>query len=511
MSLDLAFGIARSGLAATQRALAQTSQNLINADTPGHTRKAAQPEAVAVRGLPLGVRLGEARRSVDQALVAERHARGGEAAAAELRERMLASIEAAHGQPGDGASLGEAVGQLREYLIGLRAAPADPGLQREVQEGARALARRFNDIAGAIGDVRQRAQDGIVEEVSRINTSLREVAELTQRIRADRVLGVATGDLEDKRDMALGRLSESLPVRALHQSDGGLVLVTQGGLGLPLDPDADVFSTANAQLGPEAFFGPGGTVPGVFFGTVDVTRQLSGGRLGEHIALRDATLPRYQAELDLAAAHLAARFDGQGLRLFTGTSGQVPDVTLPYNDPASGIMGFANQIRLDAQVALNPALVRDGTHAVSDIPGGPTAFTPNPSTGPQGFTLLVDRLLDHAMGDTVRPGTAWASLPSVGLGPNGGLASPFLTPRGLQEYASLVTAAHTGDRAAAEAAKDRAQTLRAGLDARFQRESGVDNDTEMAALIQLQNAYAANARVMSTAQTMWDTLLGAVR
>jgi flagellar hook-associated protein 1 FlgK len=511
MSLDLAFGIARSGLAATQRALAQTSQNLINAGTPGHTRKSAEAEAVAVRGLPLGVRLGEARRSVDQALVAERHARGGEAAAAELRERMLASIEAAHGQPGDGASLGDAMGQLRADLIALRATPADAGLQREVQEGARTLARRLNDVAGAIGEVRQRAQDGIVEEVSRINTALREVADLTNRIRADRVLAVATGDLEDRRDIALGRLSESLPVRALHQADGGLVLVTQGGLGLPLDPAADVFATTNAQVGPEAYFGPGGTLPGIAFGGVDVTRQLSGGRLGEHIALRDSTLPRYQAEVDLAAAHLAARFDGQGLRLFSGSSGQVPDVTLPYNDPASGMMGFANQIRLDAQVALNPALVRDGTHPVADTAGGPTAFTPNPADGPQGFSRLIDRLLDHAMGDTVRPGTAWASLPSGGLGPDGTLASPFLTPRGLEAYAGIVTAAHTGDRAAAQAAKERAEALRAGLDARFQRESGVDRDAEMAALIQLQNAYAANARVMSTAQTMWDTLLGAVR
>jgi len=33
----------------------------------------------------------------------------------------------------------------------------------------------------------------------------------------------------------------------------------------------------------------------------------------------------------------------------------------------------------------------------------------------------------------------------------------------------------------------------------------------MAAMVQLQNAYAANARVLSTAQAMWDALLGAVR
>jgi flagellar hook-associated protein 1 FlgK len=57
----------------------------------------------------------------------------------------------------------------------------------------------------------------------------------------------------------------------------------------------------------------------------------------------------------------------------------------------------------------------------------------------------------------------------------------------------------------------RAEGLKAGLDARFQNESGVDPDAEVANLIKLQNAYAANARVMTTAQQMWDALQGVGR
>ncbi len=49
--------------------------------------------------------------------------------------------------------------------------------------------------------------------------------------------------------------------------------------------------------------------------------------------------------------------------------------------------------------------------------------------------------------------------------------------------------------------------LKDGLDARFSRQSGVDPDAEMAALVRLQNAYAANARVVNTAQQMFDQLL----
>jgi len=39
----------------------------------------------------------------------------------------------------------------------------------------------------------------------------------------------------------------------------------------------------------------------------------------------------------------------------------------------------------------------------------------------------------------------------------------------------------------------------------------VNMDTEMAHMIQLQNAYGANARVMSTVQAMWTQLLQAIR
>jgi flagellar hook-associated protein 1 FlgK len=45
-----------------------------------------------------------------------------------------------------------------------------------------------------------------------------------------------------------------------------------------------------------------------------------------------------------------------------------------------------------------------------------------------------------------------------------------------------------------------------GLEEKQQNTSGVSIDTEMAQLLVLQNAYAANARVMSAVQEMMDLL-----
>ena len=54
MSLDAALRIASSGLAAVQRSLAQASQNIANAETPGYTRKTVAQQALTVGDRPAG-------------------------------------------------------------------------------------------------------------------------------------------------------------------------------------------------------------------------------------------------------------------------------------------------------------------------------------------------------------------------------------------------------------------------------------------------------------------------
>jgi flagellar hook-associated protein 1 FlgK len=505
MSLDAALSIARSGLAAVQRGLAQSSQNVANAETPGYTRKAVPQRALVVGDRPAGLRSGEAARAVDAALLARLD--GSRAAAgAALRERLLSGIEAAHGAAGE--TLADGLAGLRNAFLALRAAPADAGRQQEAVHAAATIAERLHDVSAAIGTARQQAQDAVVTEVAIANAALRGIAELTLRLKTG-----AEGDaaaLEDQRDAAIARLAEVMDVQAVRRQGGDLLLVARGGLVLPLDPKRDVLATHEALVAPDSFHGAGGSLPGVTLNGQDVTAQILGGRLGESLGLRDRTLPRYQAEADLLAANLAARLDAQGLRLFTDADGaSPPDLSLPY--AGSSQTGFAGRIRVNPAVLANPALLRDGTHAVVASPGGPSAFTPNGAGGPAGFTTLIDRILDFSLGAEAAPGQAWAPVAGSGLGPDGSLASPFAVPATLDAYAGRLTAAQLGDRTAATAAKDRAEALRGTLEARFGRESGVDVDAEMGGIVALQNAYAANARVLGTVQTLWETLLGAVR
>jgi flagellar hook-associated protein 1 FlgK len=506
MSIDAALLIARSGLLHTQRALSNAADNVANAEAEGYTRKRIVGEAVSVNGQGMGVRSLGPMREVDTALTNEMNKRRSAKSAAELRDNVLSRINEAHGDPAKGESLGDLASKLRTSYIELRVDPSQVVKQQAiVLNAAQNIATRFNDVARVVGEARQAAHDGIVQRVAQVNSTLREISLLRDDVVERTGAGVPTADIEDKLDVALTRLSDLLEVRPIRQANGGLLLLGAGGITIPIQKTGDVFSVPGAVIAPGGFYGGMGTIPPITMGGIDLTRQLIGGKLGESITLRDQTLPRYQAELDVAAAELADRFRAEGLRLFTDSSGTVPDPNLAYAGGAQ--IGFANQIQISSAVRADIRLLRDGTETLP----GPPSFTPNPVGGPASFVTLIDRILSFTFGATSASGASWGGFATSGLGPDGSLSSPFGSPRTIEDYTALVTASQTSDSAAATSALESAKQFSEGLEARFTRESRVDVDSEMASLIQLQNAYAANARVMTTAQSMWTTLFESVR
>ena len=512
MSIDAALLIARSGLLHTQRALSNAADNVANAEVEGYTRKRIVGDAVSVNGQGIGVRSLGPMREVDTALTNEMNKRRSARSAAELRDNVLSRINEAHGDPAKAESLGDLVAKLRTSFIELRVDPSQVVKQQAVVlNAAQNTVARFNDIARVVGEARQAAHDGIVQKVAQVNSTLREISVLRDDVVERTGAGVPTADVEDKLDVALTRLSELLEVKPIRQANGGLLLLGAGGITIPIPKEGDVFSVPGAVIAPDSFYRGSGTIPPIMMGGIDVTRQLIGGKLGESITLRDQTLPRYQAELDVAAAELADRFEEVGLRFFTDPSGASPDYsgpdpgTSPKNAYAGSTqIGFANRITVNPEVRSDVRLLRDGTHDT----GG---FTKNPVGGPAGFVTLLDRILSFTFGETSASGASWGGFASSGLGPDGTLSSPFGSPRNIEDYSALVTASQTSDSAEATSALETAKQFSEGLEARFNRESRVDVDSEMASLIQLQNAYAANARVMTTAQSMWTTLFESVR
>jgi len=330
---------------------------------------------------------------------------------------------------------------------------------------------------------------------------------MSNEIVAAQAAGQSTADLENQRNAQVSSLSQLISINTLVQSNGNMLITTSSGTELPTNV-ANPLSTSGANLEPGLYY-PGGGVPAITLNGVDVTDQLQGGSLGANITLRDTTLPTYQGELDEFSQNLANQFAAQGLDLFTDASGNVP--AAGSGTPVqSGYVGFASEIQVNPAVQSDPSLVTDGTNAIAGSSTGASAFTPNPADGPSGFTTLITRVLDYTFGADVQSGVAQPASNTTGLGPAGNLNAPYQPQATLAETAAALVGAESSDSDTATSQLDTAQTLQSTLQSTLTSDTGVNMDTEMSDMIALQNAYGANAHVMSAVQSMFNTLLSAV-
>ncbi len=508
MNLDGALRIATGGLANIDRQLALISQNVANADTPDYARQVGSQTNLTAEGQGLGVLSQAPVRKLDTVLQAELFARDGAVAGLTVTRGSLTAVDAVHGTPGGGDDLSARLGALRDGFSALLGDPGARARQNQVLAEAGALTQQINSLSQVYDQQRQAAHDDAKAALSDLTRGLDAIGALNTRIVAFKAGGRATTDLENQRDAALHSIAGLVSVKALVRENGDMMVVTEGGVALPTRDATGALTLDDANLR-SGFHYPGGGVPGLLLRGQDVTRQMVGGRIGADLALRDTTLPTFQAELDEFAFTLANRFDAQGLTLFTDATGAVP--AGGGSPTQAGYVGFAASIRVSVTVQSNPALLRDGTHTVAGGPTGPSAYTPNPSGGPAGFTTMIRRVLDHAIGTEAQAGVAHAAPAVTGLGPAGGLNAPFAAPLSLADFATAVVAAQSEASAAAEDRLATETALRDRLAERHTAISGVNLDTEMARMLTLQTAYGATARVLTVVQSLLDELMRTLR
>jgi flagellar hook-associated protein 1 len=123
---------------------------------------------------------------------------------------------------------------------------------------------------------------------------------------------------------------------------------------------------------------------------------------------------------------------------------------------------------------------------------------------------LVAYSATTAAGDTTRPDFMLSEMTTASLTYSsstgiGTAQSPYSGT--LSQYLSQVVTVQAQAANAASNLQQGQDTVVTALQQRFNDQSGVNIDTEMSNLIALQNAYSANARVMSTIQSMMQTLL----
>jgi flagellar hook-associated protein 1 len=449
---------AASALRYHQAVMEVASGNIANVTTDGYARRRTNGVSVGAPAQPAmwsrydghgdGVRVGSVDRLVDPLLDSRSRREHGTQGYLDTRAAALARVEASLGEPaGDGIS--KALASVKSAWHDLGNNPDSPAVRAQVVATSRtlvdAVAAQQRNIASEESDQRV----SLLGDLGEANTLAADLASTNEAITAARLSGNDPSSLLDQRDLMALRLAELTGGTAVENGKGGLD-VTVGGVALVTGNQAGTLSVT-AGINPD--------------GTAD----------GQPLAL--AVTPPGGTATAVS-----------GLRGEIGGSAELISTTLPAL--RAGIQAVAQQLA----DAVNT--VHQGGYDAAGAAGQPFfAVDPDAAGGP--LVLLV-----------TDPAKVAASGIGGGANRDGSnataMASALSSPE--RSYQQFVTTLGT-DVASVRRLAATQQNLTGQVDGARDQLSGVNLDEETVTMMQAQRAYEAAARVMTTLDSVLDTLI----
>lgn len=314
-SLDIARSIAFSGLSATQVQISIASANISNADTKGYTEKTANQSSSVTAGVGSGVTITGITSTVDKLLLKSLVGADSDLGAADTSNNYLTELQQLYGSTSSsdssttGTSLANTIAAFESALSSLANTPSSASLQANVVSALNAVTSQLQQTSNGIQKLRADADQDIASSVSDINTDLQQISDLNKQIKQEAAAGQPTADLEDQRNSALQDLASQMNVSYFTNSSGELQVYTGSGQAL-VDSTAHPLSyTAASSVTASTTYVAGSATSGfsgIAVNGVDITSQISSGKVSALITLRDQTLPAAQSQLDELAQQLAA-------------------------------------------------------------------------------------------------------------------------------------------------------------------------------------------------------------
>lgn len=482
MSISGALSNALSGLTASSRSAEMVSNNIANALNEGYARRELVLGPRSLGGTGQGVAVTGISRAVNLVLLSDRRVAQAGTGDRQTRAQYFTKLETAIGAPGAEGSLTNRIAAMETALLEAASRPESEGRLAKVADTARALAKQISAAATSVQGIRADADHQIGADVDRVNAAMSRVAEMNVEIRSHLSSGRDPSALMDQRQQLVDQISSVVPLREVQRDHGQIALFTTGGAVL-VDGRANAFGfTAAGVVEPDMTVGAGGlsglTLDGLPIATSGPYSTISGGTLAADFAVRDDLAPAAQTRLDAVARDLIERFDSLDSTLAAGNPGLFTD--------AGGAFLPVNEVGLAQRLSLNPAADLAQGGALWRLRDGLGAVTP----GPTGNSTLLGAL-QSALTASRQPASG-DFLP--GLRSFSGLNADMLS--------AISTARLSADTEASfSAAKSESLKVQ-------ELQGGVDTDREMQDLLQIEKAYAANAKVIQTVDEMLDLLLG---
>ena len=538
MASPLSNGV--SGLLAAQRAIATSSHNVANANTPGFTRQQvinATRNPDRTGGVTIGT--GVSTESVERIHSEFTESRLRSSATELNRVDTINGLNERLDNLFADASGGLNAAQTNFYnaIADVTVDPSSPAARQGVLAATDEISRRFRFFDSQLNGLQQELNQRVQASVSQINQLATSIAAVNKTI-ARASQGSTPNDLLDKRDQLLAQLAEQTNISTTSYGRFGLNVNIGNGIALVADNTAATLSTTPSEdsVGALAVALDSGR------GAIDINDQLSGGVLGGINDFRREILTPTRNEVGLLASTLTLNinaqhqlgFDAEGLagtELFT--LGAVPvSPAINNTGSASGSAAITDPSQLRAsdyrmsfdgneytltrlsdklQITGGNNLIMDGVaFTVTGTANTGDAFIFRPTSGSAG-TIAT------ALASTDRLALAESAAAGIGDAGNArGLstiqASKFLDD-GKATFAQQLGALVTTIGGAAEASSLQLDSMRQVWQFeqdRHDNASGVNLDEEAVNLVKYQQAYEASAQVITVASRLFDTLIGTV-
>jgi flagellar hook-associated protein 1 FlgK len=443
--------LASRALAAQQTGLEVTGQNIANVNTPGYTRRtvdlAASPPIdplSAGNGVDVVAIRAERADLLEAQLRHEQPAQGREAAMAE----SLSQIETALGRPG--ASIDASLTQFFNAFSQLAQDPTSGVARQQVIVQAQSLTSAFNDVATRLASAQHDADAQVKSSVDQINGLAAQVASLNASMAGASASGSEA--LRDKLGVALSSLSQLIDIGVVSRPDGGADVSVGNGRALVIGANAYQIGTTPMAGSGLADLTSAGTV---------ITTEITGGRVGGLLRVRDGLLPGYVTRLDQLAYGVASVVNTTHRAGFdlNGTAGG------DFFAPLASATGAATSLAVSASIVANGNLIAAAATA-----------TPGDNQNARAITNLRQTAL---AGGTTNPIDTWGAL---------------VYRVGTDAQAAI------NDQAGRDEVVKQLYTLRDQV-------SAVSLDEEAANLMKFQRAYEANARYFSAVETSLNVLM----
>lgn len=523
MDLGSALSIASSGLNGIEYQYSVISQNVANSSTAGYASESASVTSAVAGNQGTGVRIGQTVVNVSPYLQSSLYTQNAKVSALTASSNSLAAVESVQGSTssdsGSTETLSDQLGNVQTALTSLASTPLESSAQTAVITAASSLTDTIHTLASTYTEQRQTAEDAVVATVSTINQDLTQIGQLSKQIMGLQATGSDTSSLENSRLQVMNDLSTQIGVKFTETSKGDMVVTTEDGTKLPTRPDQIGLSdstqtlpsntwplsatnggTASTTITDDMYYKAGDSNSAIAGVTVadgttntsstDITSHLTSGTLGANITLRDTTYPTMQAQLNAFSATLINRFTNAGVSLFSDASGNTSITTTNSSTPSTDNSALTD---LSAGLQVSDTYSDDASKLTTD-----------------GDITSISAVLSTTFGTASADVSGTLASPTTGMGPGGNLSISYSGTQGLVALATSLTSDQGATISTATTNLTYATAVQTTISGKVTNVSGVNVNNEMAKVVALQNAYTANAKIISSVQTMFSALLDAI-